>query len=1129
MAAALFCLLSAFVAEAATINVNSSCSLDNAIRSANTDASVGGCTAGSSQDRLEIQSSFTVSGAAPSITTDIVIDGNGHTISGGAQHSLFHVDGQGVSDLVFLLSDITLKDFRGHCNSNLGAVIDAYNAEVTIDNSVIKDSKGGKGCGNYSDLGYAAITLIDSDLVITNSVISGNGSLSSAVPYGVAVASSVSSGESQAVVISDTIFRNNKASSGSRGFGGAVAVFGAGSARVDIFLSGFINNQAGNTGGALYFGDGVHSYIESSYFKGNRAVNALGGAIANFGAATLEDVTLYDNRAKRAGAAIFSSGWDDDDASLKLTHVTVHNNKSDNGGGSVVSEAKASLDLANSILSGTRGGGKDCVSDGGSTIGIKRGNLIQDGSCLGIVSAFNLRGNPGFGSWYETHLPLNKGSQAIDAGVIRKASCTGNDGRGARRPQGRGCDIGAYEFPGIGLGQTKVDFRTNWSYANHTDAHVFSFNSYFSNNISILLETEKQSDALVKVEVYGIYYDGRFWPSAPLVSKEIDASNQTLALIYNFAIAGSPNAYNIKVSAKKKSDNSAIKVNYELTLGRRQLTAYANKNRFKVFRAACAISATDDIGVITFGYKPPTFRFNLHVDLKTAKLGAGSEEPWFWLALTTIDQASQEDYDELKNLSSNIDDAAKVIKYGATVYHIREVAIAAKAGLAAKGGAALAIKAGASAVGGPVVLGVAVGALALKAYNEIAYTAALYVEQQNLATGTYSEYPFLLPGTGVATIAPNAFSRGFILTAFVKNTTDDGAFVLTTSDLGGFSWRTKVHRDTTTRWLSDWGSSVAKTIICPGGSFDPSVTSPSSLSWASASAKSTKSTGQQLNDDATNGINVSAFHGLDSGAQFQRRSAGDVMMMRAASIQTVVDAGIADAVEVWGYAEQPWDVCYDSGKVGGGAVVFIHKPNAGDPIVDLNPGAAVNELDQTCVSGNSAGVVVLLATAPPGVLPASYETASSVLPPGCMVTLNYSLNLRGAPDAAGELINILPYNVTLSALEQVDGWIKVDYHGQQGWVSAAYTSEVKDCGSPASPVAVSPAPAGCMVTTTNIVNIRQSPSLAGAPVRNQHGAMLIEYNATLTALERADGWVKVDYHGTQGWISSRYLTERSCG
>ena len=64
--------------------------------------------------------------------------------------------------------------------------------------------------------------------------------------------------------------------------------------------------------------------------------------------------------------------------------------------------------------------------------------------------------------------------------------------------------------------------------------------------------------------------------------------------------------------------------------------------------------------------------------------------------------------------------------------------------------------------------------------------------------------------------------------------------------------------------------------------------------------------------------------------------------------------------------------------------------------------------------------------------------------------------------------------------------------------------------------------AGCMVTTTHILNLRDSP---GGEVKG-----VVHYNATLTALARTAAWIEVDIHGVQGWISADYVTtDGSCG
>ena len=69
----------------------------------------------------------------------------------------------------------------------------------------------------------------------------------------------------------------------------------------------------------------------------------------------------------------------------------------------------------------------------------------------------------------------------------------------------------------------------------------------------------------------------------------------------------------------------------------------------------------------------------------------------------------------------------------------------------------------------------------------------------------------------------------------------------------------------------------------------------------------------------------------------------------------------------------------------------------------------------------------------------------------------------------------------------------------------------------------------CMVTTTEIVNFRESPGGGLIIVPWIPNSWLPE-NATLTALERTDSWFKVDFYGLQGWISADYVTPQgNCG
>ncbi|MBN1678737.1 MAG: hypothetical protein JW966_00500 [Anaerolineae bacterium] len=63
---------------------------------------------------------------------------------------------------------------------------------------------------------------------------------------------------------------------------------------------------------------------------------------------------------------------------------------------------------------------------------------------------------------------------------------------------------------------------------------------------------------------------------------------------------------------------------------------------------------------------------------------------------------------------------------------------------------------------------------------------------------------------------------------------------------------------------------------------------------------------------------------------------------------------------------------------------------------------------------------------------------------------------------------------------------------------------------------------GCMVTTKDMLNLRESPG--GAVIR------WVPYNVTLTAFARTADWFNVDYLGVQGWLSAGFVTPSgACG
>ena len=138
---------------------------------------------------------------------------------------------------------------------------------------------------------------------------------------------------------------------------------------------------------------------------------------------------------------------------------------------------------------------------------------------------------------------------------------------------------------------------------------------------------------------------------------------------------------------------------------------------------------------------------------------------------------------------------------------------------------------------------------------------------------------------------------------------------------------------------------------------------------------------EHLPDD----IIVRVIAGTRSGIQCQQIDA------RGVGIQSVIDAGLIQAVDVWGYVAPGVEVCMR----GTGSLVFLDAATAPRRV---SPIASFGDANWTCASFNRAGSLVLLrAGASQATAPSAPRSLTS-----CQVRATDGLNFRNAP--GGEVI-----------------------------------------------------------------------------------------------------------------------------
>ena len=202
--------------------------------------------------------------------------------------------------------------------------------------------------------------------------------------------------------------------------------------------------------------EGATVSIDRTGITRNRSSDGAGLAILGNATVTVRNSTFSDNEATHDGGGIWLAGTADS-AAIALDAVTLAYNRALNGGGIWAGNARSIL-VSRSIVAGNAAAaGTDCLgvleSGGYNLVGDTDGCTIEGAADTDLIGANPLLGSlgnngtaPELATVAESEtMALSVDSPAVDA--IPVESCgSAVDQRGAVRPQGAGCDIGAYEL-----------------------------------------------------------------------------------------------------------------------------------------------------------------------------------------------------------------------------------------------------------------------------------------------------------------------------------------------------------------------------------------------------------------------------------------------------------------------------------------------------------------------------------------------------------------------------------------------------------------------------------------------------------------------------------------------------------
>jgi CSLREA domain-containing protein len=236
-----------------------------------------------------------------------------------------------------------------------------------------------------------------------------------------------------ALALQDVVFRGNS-TRGMFNYGAGLFAASGVVQLTDVSFIGNIAAEIGHGGGLAAFADATLELVNVT-FAANRA--AVGAGISNAGTIEMTNVTLFNNRARAYGGGIHNRG------AATLTNVTLANNH----GAALTSCCDSQTFIKNTIVQG-RPGGPTCSITPFGMISLGY-NTDSDTTCpftaVGDQSGVDARldRRPRENGGITRTIALLPGSPAIDS--ADSGDCPPTDQRGVTRPQGNGCDRGAYE------------------------------------------------------------------------------------------------------------------------------------------------------------------------------------------------------------------------------------------------------------------------------------------------------------------------------------------------------------------------------------------------------------------------------------------------------------------------------------------------------------------------------------------------------------------------------------------------------------------------------------------------------------------------------------------------------------
>ncbi len=129
------------------------------------------------------------------------------------------------------------------------------------------------------------------------------------------------------------------------------------------------------------------------------------------------------------------------------------------------------------------------------------------------------------------------------------------------------------------------------------------------------------------------------------------------------------------------------------------------------------------------------------------------------------------------------------------------------------------------------------------------------------------------------------------------------------------------------------------------------------------------------------------------------------------------------------------------------------------------------------------------------------------------------LNIRSNHNTSSNIIGKINYNTKVSILEISNGWYKIKYNNTTGWISGEYVKLASNSNTVKTPNTVQASKNG--IVTATALNVRSAGNTNSRIIGS------LSKNAKVQIISTSNGWHKIKYNNTTGFVSGEYINTSS--